>query len=659
MPLIDLKHIKDNPYQPRMGYPGISELARRIKANKDSLPETLGLIHVPNGRLVGYRDDGTKFNLDPAMFEQVAATSNWAVELAEGHRRFRAFQALATELKVSDDGQHFIDLTDLDYNQMPVNLVCLDDTAMDTIAWDENAQRRDLNPVEEARALAKTMQDFKLTQEQVATRRGLGRSTVANKVRLLKLPPDMLEAVERGHLSEKTALAFLPALDIKPHLMEQAHPPLSKDPHFGGWQTPTPNTLKRRLLAADLPAMSAEQVRQIVERIEQACVSMPCEKCGADLKKIRFVKDGNTNYCESCWKELTTERYCVHCLRSNIVKLTDIETGAAFECWFCRRSQNAAEMLDKEAKFGKQKAFTAHLWQKDEPRPASEPKQIGAIIEEMTEDLVTRYCPECGTSRDFEPSRIKKQLRSNCHNCHKIYPADEWLTKPPINNRFTDDEIAKFIDENGPWNMVEAQYKCQACLADYPHPARAWKSRTDFYLCPTCYAAAGYWGECPHCEHSYKVHPKTIANGFGLQCPACGKVSPAAQWLENEPEYCVYPCHLCGQQKIVIHPALDKVECSHCGNEWDSIAEYHTERTGPPLSYPVNTAAATAEPAGVDHTTAPNGNGHKPTFTTLQEWREHLTTRMQRILARLTLENVELFNELLDDVQDVFFEVTQ
>jgi ParB family chromosome partitioning protein len=76
----------------------------------------------------------------------------------------------------------------------------------------ENLQREDLNPVEQARAYERLAREFSLTQEQMAQRTGKDRSSVANFLRLLKLPPEVLEMVEANKLSFGHAKALM-ALD--------------------------------------------------------------------------------------------------------------------------------------------------------------------------------------------------------------------------------------------------------------------------------------------------------------------------------------------------------------------------------------------------------------------------------------------------------------
>ncbi len=77
------------------------------------------------------------------------------------------------------------------------------------LALVENVQRADLNPLEEAGAYRQLMDDFGLTQEEVAVRVGKSRTAVANIVRLLRLPDDVKAALAAGRISEGHARALL------------------------------------------------------------------------------------------------------------------------------------------------------------------------------------------------------------------------------------------------------------------------------------------------------------------------------------------------------------------------------------------------------------------------------------------------------------------
>ncbi|MGA2048140.1 MAG: ParB/RepB/Spo0J family partition protein [Terracidiphilus sp.] len=92
-----------------------------------------------------------------------------------------------------------------------------DEQAME-ITIVENLQRADLNPMEQARAFERLAREFHMTQEQMATRTGKDRATVANFLRLLRLPATVQTRVETGDLSfghARTLLAFEHAEDIE------------------------------------------------------------------------------------------------------------------------------------------------------------------------------------------------------------------------------------------------------------------------------------------------------------------------------------------------------------------------------------------------------------------------------------------------------------
>ena len=78
----------------------------------------------------------------------------------------------------------------------------------------ENLQRENLNPIEEADGFRRLIEEFSLSQEDLATRVGKDRTTVANTLRLLKLPPDMREHLLQNRMTPGHARAIL-SLDIR------------------------------------------------------------------------------------------------------------------------------------------------------------------------------------------------------------------------------------------------------------------------------------------------------------------------------------------------------------------------------------------------------------------------------------------------------------
>jgi ParB family chromosome partitioning protein len=88
-----------------------------------------------------------------------------------------------------------------------------DDAAALEIALIENLAREDLNPVEEARAIARLANGFGLSYQQIADRVGRHRSVVSNVVRLLNLSEEIHELLERGELSTRHGIVLLKAKD--------------------------------------------------------------------------------------------------------------------------------------------------------------------------------------------------------------------------------------------------------------------------------------------------------------------------------------------------------------------------------------------------------------------------------------------------------------
>ena len=111
-------------------------------------------------------------------------------EIVAGERRWRAARLAAVD-------------------EIPAILIDAGGDEALELAIVENVQRADLNPMEEAAAYAGMMERLNLTQEEVAARVGKDRSTVANYVRLLNLPPSVQESVAAGLLSMGHARALL------------------------------------------------------------------------------------------------------------------------------------------------------------------------------------------------------------------------------------------------------------------------------------------------------------------------------------------------------------------------------------------------------------------------------------------------------------------
>ena len=84
----------------------------------------------------------------------------------------------------------------------------------------ENLQREDLNPIEQAHAFERLSREFGLTQEQMATRTGKDRASIANFIRLLKLPEEVQVAMEEGQLSFGHGKVLLALTGFPEHLVK-------------------------------------------------------------------------------------------------------------------------------------------------------------------------------------------------------------------------------------------------------------------------------------------------------------------------------------------------------------------------------------------------------------------------------------------------------
>jgi ParB family chromosome partitioning protein len=92
----------------------------------------------------------------------------------------------------------------------------------------ENLQREDLNPVEQARAFERLSREFNMTQEQIATRTGKDRASIANFIRLLKLPDPVQKAMEEGSLSLGHGKVLLSLAGFPEHLERAAREIIEK-----------------------------------------------------------------------------------------------------------------------------------------------------------------------------------------------------------------------------------------------------------------------------------------------------------------------------------------------------------------------------------------------------------------------------------------------
>ena len=164
---IDIERILPNSHQPRKSFDedALNDLASSIRAHGVVQPIVVRPIQ-----------DG--------FFQLIAGERRWRASQRAGLTRIPAV--------VRETGEH----------------------AALEIALIENLQREDLNPIEEAQAYERLIVEFALTQEEVARRVGKNRATVANMLRLLRLPPEVQEWLKENKITTGHAKALLSLNDL-------------------------------------------------------------------------------------------------------------------------------------------------------------------------------------------------------------------------------------------------------------------------------------------------------------------------------------------------------------------------------------------------------------------------------------------------------------
>jgi ParB family chromosome partitioning protein len=162
---VDVHLIDSNPFQPRRDFD---------EEGLDSLTESL-------------TDHGL---LQPLVVRRV----DESYQLIAGERRFRAAKKAG-------------------WREVPVKVIEADDRRMTELAIVENLQRKDLNALEKAASFQQYLQMHGSTQEELAKRLKIDRSTIANLIRLLELPEPVQTAVRSGKITQGHARALLPLGD--------------------------------------------------------------------------------------------------------------------------------------------------------------------------------------------------------------------------------------------------------------------------------------------------------------------------------------------------------------------------------------------------------------------------------------------------------------
>lgn len=224
---VPIQAITPNPFQPRLVFDeaAIDELAASI------------------------REKGL---LQPVLVRRAGS----GYQLIAGERRFRAAQRAGLA-------------------EVPVVIRDADDREALELALIENVQRENLNPVEEARAYKRLADEFNLSQEEVADRVGKNRSTIANAVRLLQLPPEVLAQLESGELTAGHARPLLALPDA------QAQTAVARE------------VADRRLSVRDTERLVRDRAQAAADDLERRAVEADLARALATRVHLKHNRDGS------------------------------------------------------------------------------------------------------------------------------------------------------------------------------------------------------------------------------------------------------------------------------------------------------------------------------------------------------------------------------
>lgn len=234
---IETEKILPNPYQPRRDFEDLEGLAQSILQNGILQPLTV-------------------------------RRENGEIELVSGERRLRAAKMLGMET-------------------VPCIIVEMSGRNSAVMALIENIQRQDLSVFDEAEAIAKLIDFYGMTQEDAAVKLGKSQSTIANKLRILKLDEDTRNKITEYCLTERHARAFLKLPEeMRPQILETVH---QKNLNVEATERLIDTMLHKHTEMESLRKRSVvfKDVRLFVNTINKAVEMMKAAGINADSKKIQ------------------------------------------------------------------------------------------------------------------------------------------------------------------------------------------------------------------------------------------------------------------------------------------------------------------------------------------------------------------------------------
>lgn len=263
-----LEKVLPNPYQTRESedLEHILNLAQSISAQ--------GLLQIPSARIAPGQQGRN-------------ALKDSLVQLVFGHSRLAAFK-------------HLCESGVKGFSTIPLNIVEMSDEEMFAAAVAENRERKDLTPIEEARAMLVYRDQFKKNSEEIGKLFHLSDSAVRNKLRLLDLPAEMQERVGRT-LTEGAAREVLTLLSLPESALQHTY-----------WHRGESKTARQALEDSMVESLSTEEAKSLVDNAVM--------RAGTRLERKQWkhtdelVGEGIIGLCKGCELMITRDGvdYCMN-----------------------------------------------------------------------------------------------------------------------------------------------------------------------------------------------------------------------------------------------------------------------------------------------------------------------------------------------------------
>ncbi len=247
-------------------------------SKKQALYESGRIVYIAVGRIAPNPAQPRSVSDDSALTELASSIKRYGVlQPISVRRRGKDFELIAGERRLRASV-----LAGL--QSVPCVIIDVGDEDSSLLALIENLQRKDLDFIEEARGIAKLISVFGMSQEDAARKLGKSQPAIANKLRILKLPEDILLRLRSGNLSERhgRALLRLPEDGMRRAALEKM---LEKHMNVAQAEAYIDSLLAERLRPKKHPSYTLRDVRPFLNSVINGVSTMQRSGIDAELEK--------------------------------------------------------------------------------------------------------------------------------------------------------------------------------------------------------------------------------------------------------------------------------------------------------------------------------------------------------------------------------------